>query len=209
MNKIPVIFLCCLFALSAAGQSGADIPVKINLLEATRTNQHNKLYWTTACFLAHADFNIQRSYNGTDYVTIHTFQADRLRCLQPFNFIDSASYQLAGKVYYRLKVGDLDGRVYNSKIVVVFSSGSGIAINSFTPTLVRNIASISLSSSAAMNAGIVVVNAGGVAFYKKSVSLLQGINTISLPTQQLPQGKYYLLLHTPKYETKTVQFIKQ
>jgi hypothetical protein len=200
---------CCWLVKFTVAQTSTDIPVRISAFEAAQAYQSNKLYWTTTCFLEYAHFEIQRSYDGTDYRTINTFQADRLRCQQPFVFSDSASNQLAGKIYYRLKVGDRDGKVYSSKIVAVFTTGSGIAINSFTPTLVTNSASISLSSSETLPAGITVVNTYGTTVYSKPLSLQKGINKIELETQRLPRGKYWMILHTAKYGDKTVPFVKQ
>jgi hypothetical protein len=209
--KSIIIFLLCCFAVTTASfsQSTDFFPVKISSIEATSANQFNKLYWKTACFLDFANFEIQRSYNGSDYSTINSFQADRLRCQQPFTFFDSASNQLAGRVYYRLKVGDRDGRVYNSKIVTVFTNGKGIEVNSLVPTLVTSSANLNLSSSENINATIVIFNTLGVAVYSQSLSVKRGVNAIELHTENLAAGKYWLTLHTSKFEKQTVSFLKQ
>ena len=68
------------------------------------------------CFLLYAKFEVQRSIDGRNYTTINTFEADQLRCKQPFNFIDR---NVSGTLFYRIKVGDLDGRFSASKIVAV------------------------------------------------------------------------------------------
>lgn len=169
--KNVISFLICCFAVIklSFGQPNDIPPVRISSIEASSATQFNKLYWKTACSLDFANFEIQRSYNGSDYSTINSFQADRLRCQQPFTFFDSASNQLAGRVYYRLKVGDIDGRVYNSKIVTVFTSGKGIEINSLVPTLVTSSANLNLSSSESLDATIVIFNTLGVTVYSRSL----------------------------------------
>jgi hypothetical protein len=185
-----------------------EVPVRISSLDASSKNQINTLYWKTACFIDYANFEIQRSYNGSTYTTISTFSASSFRCQQPFDFSDSSANQLAGHVFYRLKVGDLDGRVYNSKIVAVISNGKGVVINSLVPSVINNTATLSISSSENIAANISVINTSGTALFIKSLNLTMGLNSINLNLEAVSPGRYWLILRNPKFETKTVQFLK-
>lgn len=185
------------------------VPVRISSIDAVSNSDNNKLVWKTACFISYAKFDIQRSYDGVNYSTINTFSADQLRCQQPFDYSDFAADQFAGKVFYRLKVGDLDGRVYNSKIVSVFTRGQGIEINSLLPTIVTSSAALSISSSAADNSVITVTNANGVVVKTISVKLVRGVNNVQIAASELSAGNYWLTIKTSKEWTKTIQFVKQ
>ena len=91
---------------------GDSIPVRLSYLDGNRNGNSNQLNWAVSCFLDYANFEIQSSANGLNYYTIHTFQADQTRCRQPFNYSDP---QPSGKFYYRIRVGDLNGKFYSSK----------------------------------------------------------------------------------------------
>ncbi len=197
------------FPVILKAQSGTPVPVSISSFDATSTNNFNKLFWKTACSLDYANFEIQRSYNGNDYTTINAFSADRFRCQQPFDFSDSNANQLSGRIFYRLKVGDIDGRIYNSKIVSVLTHGEGLEINSFTPTLVTGSASLSISSSVNDDAVISIVNVQGMIVSSQKIRLNKGVNNIQIKTAVLQSGKYWLKLVNSKTALKTVQFIKQ
>ncbi len=210
MRKIPLLLASFFFMqLMLSAQEESLIPVRISFFDATSGNHLNKLYWKTACSLDYANFEIQRSYTGSDYTTIHTFTADRFRCTQPFDYSDINANQLAGKVFYRLKVGDRDGRVYNSKIVTVLTRGEGIEINSFTPTIVTGSASVSISSSTNNDAIITIINIQGLMVNSHKIRLTKGLNIVPLPTADLRPGKYWIKLVNSKNEVKTTPFFKQ
>jgi hypothetical protein len=190
-------------------QITTEVPVKISSFEAISGNQFNSLFWKTVCSIDFARFEIQRSYNGTDYTTINTFSASSFRCQAPFDFSDSTANQLTGHVFYRLKVGDIDGRVYNSKIVAVISNGKGVEINNLVPSVVSGSATLSISSSENIDVNISVINTSGTPFYTKSAKLAKGLNTVELNLEAIPSGRYWLILRNTKYESKTVQFLKQ
>lgn len=209
MTILSFLFLSGIAVKAQLLLDSSYVPVSISSINAVSNAGNNKLNWKTACFISHAKFDIQRSYDGINYASIDGFSADQLRCQQPFDYTDFSANQLAGRVYYRLKVGDLDGRVYNSKIVAVFTHGQGIEINSFSPTIVTSSATLSVSSSAADNSIITITNIQGVIVKTISAKLTKGVNTIQLAATGLPIGNYWLTLRNSKEDIKTVQFIKQ
>ena len=209
MKKI-ILFLSgsFIFSLMLHAQIDSTIPVRISSFNATSGDNISKLLWKTACSLDYARFEIQRSYNGNNYITINSFKADRFRCQQPFYFSDSSAEQLSGRVFYRLKVGDLDGKVYNSKTVSVVTRGEGIEINSLTPTMVAATATLSISTSKNDEAVIRIINIQGNFMNSQKIRLVKGVNNIQLNTTSLQPGKYWLQLANGKGEIKTVQFLK-
>jgi hypothetical protein len=211
MKKIYFLFISfILFEKYVTAQPDSTIvPVRISYINGESENTSNILHWKTACFLSYAKFEIQRSYDAVKYNTINIFSADRLRCLQPFDYKDFTANQFSGRVYYRLKVGDLDGRIYNSKIVAVLTKGQGIKINGFYPTIVSAAATLNISSAAIENAELTIINVLGIALKKQQIKLVKGVNTIHIKTAELPAGRFWLSLRTSKDEQETVQFIKQ
>lgn len=204
---ILMVFQCS--CIIAAAQVDSSVPVRIVTLDALTGNNYNKLIWKTACFLEYANFEIQRSYDGSNYTTINSFTADRLRCLQPFDYSDSGADQIAGRVFYRLKVGDKDGRFYNSKIISVITHGEGIEINSFVPSIVNSSANLSVTSSENDNAIYIITNTEGAIVRSQKIKINKGVNPVQLNTADLPSGNYWFSLRNSKGVVRTISFIKQ
>ncbi len=87
--------------------------------------------------MQYANFQIQKSANGKDFSTISSFTADRLRCQQPFDYTDSSkTYQ--GNIFYRINVGNIDGKFYHSSVRSVYIKEKGFDLVSVYPTIVKS-----------------------------------------------------------------------
>lgn len=92
MKKSSALVILILGWLAASAQSDSSYyTVRLSSFDASVTNNITQLRWKTVCFLPYANFQIQKSANGTDYNTISSFTANRLRCQQPFDFMHSSS----------------------------------------------------------------------------------------------------------------------
>lgn len=192
---------------SANAQNYIDsIPVRLKSFEASKTTNANKLDWAVVCFLEYAKFEIQRSGDGTNFNTINTFQADQLRCRQPFTYEDRTAN---GKVFYRIKVGDLDGKEYVSKITVLIGKAKGFDIASLTPTLITSGATLTITSAGNDAAIVTITNLQGSPVMKKEISLLKGNNDVPLNLSALSAGNYILTSVNSDGELRTIRFIKQ
>lgn len=205
------LFLLSLFFLTGglvvqAQVSGADsVPVRLSTLEARSNGNDARLDWKVVCFLNYAKFEIQRSADGSNYTTINVFEADYLRCRQPFDYTD---VNINGKAFYRIKVGDIDGRIYHSKIVAVTGKERGFEINSLTPTVVTSSAILSMSSANTDNAQIEIVNFYGTIVKRVSIKLNKGSTDLTLDMGNLAAGNYILSLTNGFSDRKTVRFTK-
>lgn len=182
-----------------------SVPVRLSTLDARSNGNDARLDWKVVCFLNYAKFEIQRSADGTNYTTINIFEADYLRCRQPFDYTDA---NIMGKAFYRIKVGDIDGRIYHSKIVAVTGKEKGFEINSLTPTAVTSQAILSVSSATTDNAQIAITNFYGTVVKRLSFSLNKGTTELTLDMGNLPTGNYILSLTNGFSDRKTVRFTK-
>jgi len=207
MKKFLVSFSLMVSTIAFSQTVPADsVPVRVKSFEASQSATATKLNWSVVCFLQYAKFVVERSNDGINYTTINTFQADRLRCKQPFDFEDKSS---SGKVFYRLKVGDLDGNFATSKVVAVFGKLKGFDVTAMAPTVVISTAQLSISTASADKVMIYITSMQGVAILNKSFTLLKGNNTISLNLSSLPKGTFVLSSYNSEGELKTKRFIKQ
>ncbi len=182
-----------------------SVPVRLSTLDARSNGNDARLDWKVVCFLNYAKFEIQRSADGTNYATINIFEADYLRCRQPFDYTDA---NINGKAFYRIKVGDIDGRIYHSKIVAVTGKEKGFEINSLTPTAVTSHAILSVSSANTDNAQIAITNFYGTVVKRLSFSLNKGTTELTLDMGNLSTGNYILSLTNGFSGRKTVRFTK-
>ena len=207
MKKYLLLFITWLWVYSINAQNTSEtVLVRLKSFEAAKTTNSNKLDWAVACFLNFARFEVQRSNDGINYSTINVFEADQLRCRQPFTYEDKTAN---GKVFYRIKVGDLDGRVYTSKTTVVIGKLKGFEIASMVPTLVSSNTTVTISSATTDIAAISITNLQGATVIKKSIPLLKGNNYILLELSNLAAGFHILTSVNSEGELKTMKFMKQ
>ena len=202
---LSLLLLSTTFATHAQFDVSDSVPVRLSSLDARLVGASARLDWQVVCFLAYAKFEIQRSSDGRNYTSIHSFEADQVRCRQPFDFTDA---NINGRAFYRLRVGDPDGRVYNSKIVAVAGKETDFELNSLTPSLVSNTTSLSISSAVAGKAAVSISNFQGTVVKRLSFNVNKGVTETSLNLSGLAKGNYILRLSNGLSDTKVIRFSK-
>jgi hypothetical protein len=183
-------------------------PIRLNYFNAGSHAGNTTLYWKTTCFLEYANFDIQRSTDGSNYQSINNFTADRLRCQQPFDFTDNNN-GITARLFYRITVKDIDGKAYQSKIVTVFNKGNGFTINSFAPTVVSSSVNISISSSASKTIQLSFINSMGVIQKQQAIAVTKGAATYQVSVEELQKGKYLAVFQSPGEQKNIIPFIRQ
>lgn len=204
-NILLLVLLTHLSAAQAQFSTGDSVPVRISYMNGERMGSNNQLNWAVACFLQYARFEIQRSQDGASFQTIHSFQADELRCRQPFSYTDMQSTE---KSFYRIKVGDVDGRYYSSKTVVLYGQIKGFDITGISPTIITSDAIVNLSSSSAGKAEIIITSAAGIIIKRKSYGIQKGNNPIPVQLNTLQKGIYYVSAVNNDGEVRNSMIIK-
>jgi len=202
---LSLLLLSTTISIQAQLSVSDSVPVRLSTLDARLVGNSARLDWRVVCFLSFARFEIQKSADGRSYTTIHSFEADELRCRQPFDFTDA---NINGRAFYRLRVGDPDGRVYNSKIVAVAGKETGFELNSLTPSLVFNSTSLSISAAVAGKASISITNFQGNTVQSFSFNLNKGVTETLLNLSGLAKGNYILRLSNGSSDTRVIRFSK-
>ena len=206
-----LVLILSLFALANSTYSQTlsiedSGPVRVSYFNATSANNNKtRLNWKVVCFLQYANFEVQRSTNGTDYTTINTFTADRFRCQSPFDFEDPVS---STRTYYRLKVGDKDGNFSTSKVVVAFGKVKSFEINNITPNLISSRALLSISSVENDRVNVAITNFNGLVIKRIVIDLNKGVTDIPLDLNSLPKGQYVLTATNSTSYKRTTRFAK-
>lgn len=201
-----------LFALSFASETQAQllvptdsVPVRVSYFNVEQGVNSVSLNWKVICYLGFADFEVQRSSNGVDYTTINNFTADKIRCLSPFSINDQTS---AGRVFYRLKVGDKDGNFSTSKVLVAFGKEKSFEINSVTPSVINNNALLSISSAENDKVDISIVSMQGNTVKRLQTNLSKGLTDIRLDVSGLTKGVYFIRATNSFSNLRTRRIVK-
>jgi len=207
-----VLFLSVIFTLLVSilqAQNDSSIyPVSLSSFQGAVASNYARLKWKTVCYLSFANFQIQKSLDGTTFSTINSFVADRLRCQQPFEFIDSSSYN-SGTVYYRINVGDIDGSFYHSRIIKILNKQSDSQKLSVYPTVINSKANIVLSSPVDDNIRMTLITSGGIVVKQYYYKVSKGVTNFSLDFSNVPKGSYWVTVVEPKGMQHAVAVIKQ
>lgn len=209
MKKALTIVILIIGCHAASAQSDSSYyTVRLLSFDVSVTNNITKLHWKTICFLQYANFQIQKSANGTDYNTISSFTADRLRCQQPFDFTDSLSAN-QGNIFYRINVGNIDGTFYNSAVRRVYLKEKGFDLIAIYPTIVTNSINFSLSNGDNATVRAVIINQSGTIVQNKKLQVPKGLSYYNFQTDNFPSGYYWLQVSNKQGKFKTAKFIKQ
>jgi len=170
----------------------------LQLLDFTGNHQadYNQLQWKTADEVNTQQFGIERSNDGTSFTTIASVAAAG-GGNNSYSYQDKTAYN--GKVYYRLKMMDIDGHFTYSNIIWINSKQtSGVSLY---PNPAREWVNISIGNSAMINTTVHLYSSDGI--------LLQKI-LITAPQQQINIHKLAKGAYVLKFTDGTVSaFIKE
>jgi len=105
------------FSPFTLGYRSFPIPLKMLSFTAERRSGISYLKWTTVNEENVSHFDVQRSYDGTQYSTIGNVAARNSGSRENYNYEDHDP--LRGLAYYRIKSIDIDGKFSYSRIAVV------------------------------------------------------------------------------------------
>lgn len=160
------------------------LPVTWVSFTGTATENEVVLLWSTAYEFNNSHFDIQRSSNGTDFITIGTVSGvGNSRTLQTYQFTDYEP--LRGMAYYRIRQVDFDGMSDYSKIVTV----TYFASDQLTATIAGKQLHVHIQQPTDFLQVILIDISGKVISEQRLVSLPTGQYTFDLPMHQ----GFYLL----------------
>ena len=180
---------------------GSTLPVTLTYFTAEERSGTVLLKWATAQEINNAYFDMERSVDGNAFTKIATIQGAG-------NSNENLGYQFtdfnipsSGKIQYRLKQVDIDGKFEYSKIVTIRSS-TAISAISIYPNPARDHLNIMLKAE--MNqARLNVFNAAGVNMYTLQVN-----RQAQIDVSRWPNGVYFIVIQSGNEKIQT-RLIKQ
>jgi hypothetical protein len=168
----------------------AILPVKIISFTGERNGTINVLNWKAVCNGA-VTFIIERSDDGIHFINIGNLAATATNCNQPFIFKNQTLSQ--SKNYYRLRIIELAGTVNYSNVILLGENRKESLLLAINPGIIQNdIINVQTNSPQAGQVEMIIADIQGRLIFQKEVNVQKGNSTISITTNRLSPGVYWL-----------------
>ncbi|ADY50646.1 hypothetical protein Pedsa_0058 [Pseudopedobacter saltans DSM 12145] len=191
--------------ISVTYQSETNLPVSLTSFNAAKTQNGVQLKWQTASEQNNQYFDVLRSVNGKDFVSIGIVNgAGTTSEARSYFFIDHSP--VSGYNYYKLKQVDGDGKstVYENRVQSVnwgFSEDNVSAYFSADKLIVQ------FNSDNAGEGNIKLVTVGGKQVFLKKVNVTRGNNEFVCEATGTVSGIYLVKVNTGE-NVKNMKIIK-
>ena len=184
------------------------LPIKLEYFKGIQIGNKHALNWKVNCTSTSVIFEIQRSGDGQQFITIASLTANQLRCNQPFDNVDE--HPLSGMNYYRIKIIDPADRSYFSNTIPLMLKTKGFEILNISPNPVtKENAVVKINTGEKSQINIRISDFTGRILVNQTANLLPGINLVTLNTQSLTTGAYQVTIYSANENSKTIKLIKQ
>jgi Secretion system C-terminal sorting domain len=190
--------------------NNAALPVVLKSFSASKNENAIALNWVTSQEKNNDYFIVERSRDGKNFYTVsEKIKSKGLNGNSDielnYNLTDQTP--LRGNNYYRLLQTDKDGRgSYSKTVSIFFGEENNIRIY---PNPVQEFLTVGVSVTKPTTAKVQIVDAISRVLIQLNSSLAVGENEISIPTQQLATGTYFLKMNYGNGSSYSEIFVKQ
>jgi hypothetical protein len=178
------------------------LPVGLISFKGIRNSDCLSLSWCTAFERSHDYFEIQKSRNGIDFVSIGKVTGKGERST-PVCYLFDDCEQLTGDTYYRLKIVSDAGSYEFSRVLTI--SGNALEMASIRTNIVRNELELLFSKETTSDASVNIFDPSGKLHLSYKIG--RGSFSSQIDVSYLPAGSYFLVLDTPGLR-KALAFFK-
>jgi hypothetical protein len=188
-------------AMDASNCLDIILPVKLSSFSAKVNNCVVNLDWTAVNETDFENYEVESSVDGKSFQTISTIGAHQgTGPVNKYSFQDSHPQQ--GKIYYRLKMANIDGSFEYSKTIAMRLDCSKSSVFVY-PNPVKNILNINVTNSQDNATSASLFDPNGKLVY--SGKMISGTNSIDMT--KFSNG-VYLLKITNRDEVQNIKIIK-
>lgn len=196
------------FRLHLGGNSISNpLPVVIKSFTASKGDNGVNLKWSTASESNNKGFEVQRSVNGAKYQTVGFVKGNgNSNVVKTYSFTDANS--TTGNICYRLKQIDFNGASEFSKVVCVnveLEKTTGVFT---TPNPFNGSLHLKYNSATEGTANVQIIDMLGKSHQNTNMIVNKGENTLTLDTDALPVGIYFIRV-TNGAEVTTQRIVKK
>jgi PKD repeat protein len=171
----------------------SPLPVELLSFEAICNGSQIILKWSTASEANSGSFEVERSEDGINFLSISTIQASGNSSSVLF-YSSMDIKPINGKAYYRLKEFDNDGKVAISEIIMISCSASGSL--SLFPNPANEVLTIKLTMENSAHAQLKIYDKMGQLVMSRQNMFLPGQNVIEWNLKELASGVYTFVIES-------------
>lgn len=173
-------------------ESAVLLPVSFAAFEVICNNNKPVLKWQTTTEINTDRFEIQRSDNGTNWISIGTLHAaGQSNTVRNYSYTDTSKHSVV-KMFYRIQSVDFDGyKKYSAIKVSACGSNKDWQV---WPNPVQELLTIRLKLDKASKIYIQLYDNKGSLVHNWQKNLLNGTNLFSIEMKGLPTGIYQLVV---------------
>ncbi len=182
----------------------ALLSLNLNSFDANLlTNKTVDVQWNTSNEENMSHFVVEKSIDGANFTAIGEAVALNGNTAHEYHFIDNQPF--IGSNYYQLRMVAMDGSISYSAIKEITLNGASIL--DVYPNPAKEQLNIRLNSINAAEATICVIDNLGRIVLTQQNDLANGLNTISLNTDNLPSGVYFIRIQDNFGNTRQSRFV--
>ncbi|TCZ73444.1 T9SS type A sorting domain-containing protein [Flaviaesturariibacter aridisoli] len=200
------------FSPFAASTNASPLPIRLLSFSGRKQTSGSLLTWATAGESMNSGFEVQRSSDGITFNVIGFVSSlaaggNSSHTLN-YSFSDNAPFR--GRIYYRLRQLDIDGRAHLSQTVLLNADkGGALSIGAFYPSPVRKSAQVSVEVAEAGDLTLRIVSMSGAQMRSWKAAAGAGTNTLAVAADDLPAGTYFLQVLDAQGNSSSSRFVKQ
>jgi hypothetical protein len=167
------------------------LPVKLVNLFVSFSNNTNMVQWQTSEEINTANFIVEKSYDGKNFISATTIPAaGQSSTLQSYRFADQAVQ--FRPTYYRIKTIDRNGQFDYSKIVRINPSGKSFSVGNIYPNPASESVYIEWNSAIKNRSQMQVIDMSGRVVRQQNINSIAGFNKQYLNVASLSSGRYII-----------------
>lgn len=173
------------------------LPVELISFAGAYSNQKTNLNWVTENLQDFDRFEVERSTDGTNYITVATKAPVQTAARTTYLHTDDLSAVNGTVFYYRLKMIDLNGQFKYSNVILVRKESNikGIRINP-NPVVTNGTTTVRFEATAKGTVELRIVDMAGRQVLKQQNNVAEGINSVPVSNLgRLQPGTYILQMN--------------
>ncbi len=185
---------------------GGPLPLILNSFKVTADGKNNRVAWVTESEVNLSYFELERSYDGSNFQSLGRIDARRAPGPGRYEFTDIN--HLDGYNYYWLKMVEFGNNFTYSSIVQVYTGKLANNALLVSPNPVSNAFSLKAVFVQPENITIKIIDINGVVVKKMNDHVSPGLNSIPVNGLENLQNGIYLVEMTGQYATRRVRLVR-
>lgn len=169
----------------------------------TPKERHNLLYWEVTNEVDNNHFVLLRSFDGVHFKEIA--KVENKESAEEFQYYEFKDHEISPNItYYRLKSVDNFNEFKYSSIIAISRTGETTSNWNLYPIPLSDEATLSFSSTITGTAKGEIITMDGKVALEFGFSIEKGVNNLTINTQPLASGAYFLKVSSTNNDTSEI-----